>query len=81
MRVGRGGDRRSGQTYGENSLKYFRRCLWCGAKFPSKRPDAKTCCTAHRMALKRYVDAHGKPPLFPFGWVRSPDGSMHREEE
>jgi len=58
---------RRGQKYGENTIRYFPVCLWCGLVFPAKRPDAQTCCTAHRVALMRYVRKHGQPPMFPFG--------------
>lgn len=58
---------RSGKKYGENSIRYFPICLWCGVEFPAKRPDAATCKVAHRVALARYVKKHGQPPLFPFG--------------
>lgn len=61
---------RKGKTYGENSIRYFPLCLWCGHEFAAKRPDAKTCKTAHRVALARYVAKHGQPPMFPFGHVR-----------
>lgn len=71
-RPGRGGDRRSGGEYAPNYLRYNRVCLWCGATFPTSRPDAKTCKVAHRVALARYVAKHGQPPLFPFGV--KPDG-------
>lgn len=66
-RPGRGGDRRSGQEFGENSIRYFPICLWCGVEFGAKRPDTKTHCTACRVALNRYVKKHGQPPMFPFG--------------
>ncbi len=71
-RTGRGGDRKSGQTYGENTLKYFPLCLWCGQLFASARPDAKTCGPRCRVALARYVAKHGQPPLFPFGLTPDP---------
>lgn len=60
---------RKGKTFGENSIRYFPLCLWCGHEFPAKRPDAKTCEAAHRVALARYVKKHGGPPMFPFGYV------------
>ena len=61
---------RKGKKYGENTIRYYPICLWCGRTFPAKRPEAQTCKTAHRVALKRYVDKHGGPPMFPFGAVR-----------
>lgn len=75
---GCGGDRRSGQSYGENSIRYFPLCLWCGLDFPAKRPDARTCRPAHRAALARYVKRHGRPPLFPFGLQPYPKTPKHR---
>jgi hypothetical protein len=66
-RRGRGGDRKSGKKYPGNLLKYNPLCLWCGLPFVAARPEAKTCNTAHRVALARYVAKHGQPPMFPFG--------------
>lgn len=65
---------RKGKTYGENTIRYYPICLWCGRVFPAKRPEAKTHGPKCRVALKRYVDEHGRPPLFPFGHVRKEGG-------
>lgn len=67
MKVRRAGSTRAGKKYGENSLRYFPVCLWCGRYFPAARPEARTCKVAHRVALARYVKKHGQPPMFPFG--------------
>lgn len=64
---GRGGDRKSGKSYGRNHDRYPRVCLWCGVSFRAARPEAKTCGGSHRVMLCRYVKKHGKPPMFPFG--------------
>lgn len=72
--TGRTGAAKKGKTYGENTIRYYPICLWCGRVFPAKRPDAVTCKPAHRVALKRYKDEHGRPPLFPFGHVRKEKG-------
>lgn len=68
----RPGAHKLGRKYGENSIRYFPLCLWCGVEFAAKRPDAKTHCTACRVALNRYVKKHGGPPMFPFGHTRVP---------
>lgn len=67
---------RKGKTFGENSLRYVRVCLWCGIEFPTTRPDTKTCKATHRVALNRYVAKHGQPPMFPFGLVRKEKGKV-----
>ena len=67
-----------GEKYGKNSIRYFPLCLWCSVEFPAKRPDAQTCCTAHRVALMRYVRKHGQPPLFPFGLTPDPKPSSKK---
>jgi len=64
--------RKAGQKVGEYSIRYFPLCLWCGAEFVAKRPDAKTCSATHRTALTRYVRKHGQPPMFPFGLKPDP---------
>jgi len=66
--------RQKGSKYGENTIRYYPICLWCGRVFCAKRPDAKTCKAAHRVALSRYVSEHGRPPLFPLGMVRVKNG-------
>jgi len=65
----RGGDRKTGKPHGENAIRYFPLCLWCGREFAAKRPDAQTCKPSHRVALNRYAAKHGAPPMFPFGVV------------
>lgn len=61
------GNERRGKSYGSNEKKYEHLCLWCGKAFKAARPEAKTCCNAHRLALGRYVKRNGHPPMFPFG--------------
>lgn len=65
---------RKGKKFGENTIRYYPICLWCGRVFCAKRPDAKTHSPTCRSALKRYVDEHGRPPLFPLGHVRKEKG-------
>lgn len=77
----RPGAHKLGRKYGENSIRYFPRCLWCGREFPAKRPDAVTCKTAHRVALNRYVKKHGGPPLFPWGHVRVEKPATEQREK
>lgn len=55
------------RTAAGNEPKYLFRCLWCDKPTAAARPDAKTCCPAHRNRLARYVAKHGHAPLFPFG--------------
>lgn len=63
---------KKGKQYAPQSLRYFPRCLWCGAQFGASRPDAKTCSRNHRSMLGRYVSKHGSPPMFPFGAPSAP---------
>jgi len=78
MAKGWGGPVRQGKTYGENTLRYFPVCLWCGRFFPAARPEAQTCKVACRVALARYRKKHGQPPMFPFGV--QPDAKVRRDQ-
>jgi len=78
MRIRYSHGSRKGKTYGENPQRYYPVCLWCGTFFPAARPDAKTCKTAHRVALARYVKKHGQPPMFPFGV--QPNAKVRRDQ-
>lgn len=49
----RGGDRRSGKTYGPNNIVYSNRCQHCHLSFECSRPDALYCSDAHRSAAAR----------------------------
>ena len=72
----RPGCHRLGRKFGENSLRYFPLCLWCGATFLASRPDAKTHAPKCRVALARYVKKHGQPPMFPFGTIPDKKGKL-----
>lgn len=74
----RGPGRKKGSTYGENTIRYYPNCKWCGRVFGAKRPDAKTHSPRCRVALKRYVDEHGKEPLFPFGVALVQKGEVRK---
>lgn len=39
----------------KNAQRHTLICEWCGHNFQASRPDALTCCNAHRLAWSRWV--------------------------
>lgn len=58
---------RKGKKYGPNTQPYVFSCAWCREQFRCARPEAITCCNAHRSALARYIAKHDQPPRYAFG--------------
>lgn len=50
---------RAGGIYKQRRAKHTCVCEWCNHIFQATRPDAKTCCPAHRKALSRFLKDEG----------------------
>lgn len=53
---------RVGGVYKQRRARHTCVCAWCNHIFQATRPDAKTCCAAHRKALSRYLK--NRPEVF-----------------
>ncbi len=56
----RGGDRKSGKTYGPNRRKHLIECVWCQKQFRSSRSDAKYHSPSCRKKASRHFSEMDK---------------------